>query len=52
MTDSEEVCKLIPYAADQKNSDARGGQAADHDEENDEDDPRSRGGQKVQCAQQ
>lgn len=52
MSDSDEICKMIPFSKDQKNTDARGGEAADHDEENDEDDPRSRGGQKVQCAQQ
>jgi len=52
MSDSDEICKMIPFSKDQKNTDARGGEAAYHDEENDEDDPRSRGGQKVQCAQQ
>jgi DnaJ family protein A protein 2 len=51
MSDASEVCKLIPYAAELKNTDARGGSKGDHDEE--EDDPRSRGGgQRVQCAQQ
>lgn len=51
MSDASEVCKLIPYSADQKNTDARGGDKGDHDEE--EDDPRSGGGgQRVQCAQQ
>jgi len=52
MTDDDEVCKLIPYSVSQKNTDARGGESADHDEEGDEDDVGARGGQKVQCAQQ
>jgi len=50
MADDEELHKLIPYSSDQKNTDARGGSTADHEEDED-DDPRMRGGgQKVQCA--
>jgi hypothetical protein len=49
MADSDETFKLIPYASDQKNTDARGGSKGDHDEEDDED-PRTRAGQRVQCA--
>lgn len=52
MADSDEIHKLIPYSSDQKNTDARGGTTADHEDEED-DDPRMRGGgQRVQCAQQ
>lgn len=50
MADDDEINKLIPYSADQKNTDPRGGCKADHDEEED-DDPRMRGGQRVQCHQ-
>ena len=49
MADSNETFKLIPYDADQKNTDARGGSKGDHDEEDDED-PRTGAGQRVQCA--
>ena len=49
MADSNETFKLIPYNADQKNTDARGGSKGDHDEEDDED-PRTGAGQRVQCA--
>lgn len=51
MADSDETHKLIPYSSDQKNTDARGGNSADHDDGEDDDDPRMRGGgQRVQCA--
>jgi len=35
MSDDDEVCYVMPYHASQKNADARGGEAADHDEEED-----------------
>jgi len=35
MSDNDEVCYVMPYHASQKNTDARGGEAADHDEEED-----------------
>ena len=43
MSDASEVVNLIPFSADQKNTDPRGGSKGDHDEEED-DDPRMRGG--------
>ena len=52
MADSEEIVKVIPYSADQKNTDARGGSKGDHDEEEEDDPRRAGGGQRVQCAQQ
>ena len=46
-----EVCVLQPFSDDQKNTHAQGGtRGNDSDEE--EEDPRMRGGQRVQCAQQ
>jgi len=52
MSDADEVVKLTEYSADQKNSDARGGNAGDHDEPEDDDRRGPGGGQRVQCQQQ
>lgn len=53
MDTASEECFIIDYQKSQRNPDARGGSKGDHDEEEDEDDPRMRGGaQRVQCQQQ
>jgi len=54
MVATQEVAKLIPYSADQKNTDARGGARADHEEDEDDEmrGPGGARGQRVQCAQQ
>lgn len=52
MSSAEEVVRLVPFSADQKNTDARGGTTADHDDEEGDDPRRAAGGQRVQCQQQ